>query len=85
MAGDVDFVAVLGFVVEGITVEATAVENLPFLVVDGDHLEQLLLVTSSSAGHAFTPFQPGRGQFRFRDYRPGAVEIRSQIIHGDAL
>ena len=67
-------VLIIVLVVEGLAIQAPAIENLPFFI-DGDRLEQFLLVTLSPACHTFTSFRPGGGQVRFRNDRSGAVEI----------
>jgi len=65
-----------------VAVEATTVDYLAFLVVDGNHLEKLLLEALSPAGHALSSFQSGSGQFRFGNHRSRAVEIGSEVVHG---
>ena len=66
---------------EGIAMQTAAIKNLPVFVVNGDHLEEFLPVTLSPARHTFSSFQPSGGQFRFRNDRSGAIEIRSYVIH----
>lgn len=73
---------VLGATGKRIAMETTTVENLTIFVVDGNHLEEFLLVTLSAAGWALSSLQAAGRQFRFRNDRSGAVEIGSNVVHG---
>lgn len=80
-AGVVLVILAAAVVVQGIAMETATVENLSLLVINGDHLEQFLLVTFPTASHTLPSLQPGGGQFRFRNDGSRAIEIGSYVIH----
>ena len=73
---------VLGTTDKRIAMETATIENLTLFVVNGNHLEEFLLVTLSAAGRTLSSLQAAGRQFRFRNDRSGAVEVGSNIIHG---
>ena len=56
-------VVAVAVAVKGIAMQTSSIENFPFLVVNGNHLEEFLLVTFSSARRTLPSFQSGCRQF----------------------
>ena len=65
-----------------IAVQTATIENLTVFVVNGNHLEEFLLVTLSTAGWTLSSLQASGRQFRFRNDRSSAVEIGTNVVHG---